>query len=75
VIFDQSVINQATEVGASYIALHHRLARAGLVEKAKQAGLQVAVWTVDDPAWIARAESIGIDALITNDPAAMLAHR
>jgi len=75
VIFDQSMINQATAVGASYIALHHRLARAGLVEKAKYAGLQVAVWTVDDPAWIARAESIGIDALITNDPAAMLAHR
>lgn len=75
VIFDQSVIAQATAVGASYLALHHRLAREGLVHKAKMANLQVAVWTVDDPAWVARAESIGIDALITNDPAAMLAHR
>ena len=75
VLWDQSVVAQATAIDASYLALHHRLAREGLVEKAKLAGLQVAVWTVDDPAWVARAQSIGIDALITNDPAAMLGHR
>jgi glycerophosphoryl diester phosphodiesterase len=45
------------------------------VQKAKLAGLHVAVWTVDDPSWIERARAIGIDALITNDPAAMLARR
>ena len=54
------------------VALHHRLARKALVEKSKQAGLHVAVWTVDDPIWIERARAIGIDALITNDPARML---
>jgi glycerophosphoryl diester phosphodiesterase len=52
--------------------LHHRLARKALVEKSKQAGLHVAVWTVDDPIWIERAREMGIDALITNDPARML---
>ena len=40
-----------------------------LIEKAKDAGMHVAVWTVDDPAWIERARTLGIDALITNDPA------
>lgn len=75
VLLDQSVITQATAVGAAYLALHHRLARQSLVEKAKLAGLRVAVWTVDDPAWIERARVMGIEALITNDPAAMLAHR
>jgi glycerophosphoryl diester phosphodiesterase len=69
---DQSVITRANETGAMAVALHHRLARKGLVEKAKQAGLHVAVWTVDDPIWIDRCRSIGIDALITNDPARML---
>ena len=69
---DQSVITRATEIGAMAVALHHRLARKNLVEKAKQAGLHVAVWTVDDPIWIDRARAIGIDALITNDPARML---
>jgi glycerophosphoryl diester phosphodiesterase len=75
VFLDQSIINQATGVGAGAVALHHRLARKTLVQKAKLAGLHVAVWTVDDPSWIERARAIGIDALITNDPAAMLARR
>lgn len=72
---EQGVIEKALAIEASALALHHRLAREPLVQKAKDAGLHVAVWTVDDPAWIDRAKSTGIDALITNDPAAMLAHR
>jgi len=69
---DQSIVERATEIGAMAVALHHRLGRKGLVGKSKQAGLHVAVWTVDDPIWIDRARSIGIDALITNDPARMI---
>src|SRR5215211_1270267 len=72
VLSDLRIINQAKDVGAAALALHHRLAREGLVRKAKEAGLHVAVWTVDDPAWVERAQAIGIDALITNDPARML---
>ena len=75
VVSDQWLINRATALKASALALHHRLARHSLVQKAKDAGLAVAVWTVDDPAWIERARSMTIDALITNDPAAMLSHR
>ena len=75
VFSDQRIIKQATDVGAVALALHHRLAREGLVQAAKLAGLRVAVWTVDDPSWIERARAIGIDALITNNPAAMLARR
>ena len=75
VLSDQSIITQATAVGASYLALHYRLARKGVVEKARLAGLEVALWTVDDPAWIERARAMGIEALITNDPAAMLTDR
>ena len=75
VLSDQRIINQAKNIGAAALALHHRLARESLVQKAKAAGLHVAVWTVDDPTWIERARAVGIDALITNDPAAMLAHR
>ena len=75
VLRDRKVIERAKAVSASYLALHHRLARQSLVEQAKLAGLKVALWTVDDPAWIERARAMGIEALITNDPAAMLAHR
>jgi len=72
VLSDQSIINKATDVGAVALALHHRLARRSLVEKAKHAGMHVAVWTVDDPSWIDRARTLGIDALITNDPARLI---
>ena len=65
----------ALAAGADEVALHHTLAGVGLVEKAKRAGLEVVVWTVDDPAWISRAHSLGIKALIANDPGAMLRHR
>jgi glycerophosphoryl diester phosphodiesterase len=72
VFIDQSIVTRATEIGAMAVALHHRLARKNLVGKSKQAGLHVAVWTVDDPIWLDRARAIGIDAIITNDPARML---
>ena len=72
VFIDQSIVARAIEIGAMAVALHHRLARKNLVGKSKEAGLHVAVWTVDDPIWLDRARAIGIDAIITNDPARML---
>ena len=65
-------MERALAVGASVLALHHRLAKAPLMEQAVLAGLTVVVWTVDDPAWIARARELGVEALITNDPAMMI---
>jgi glycerophosphoryl diester phosphodiesterase len=69
VLSDQGIINKAADVGAVALALHHRLARRSLIEKAKAAGMHVAVWTVDDPTWLERARTLSIDALITNNPA------
>ena len=74
-LMDQRIIDHAIAVQASELALNYRLARKRLVQKAKLAGLRVVVWTVDDPKWIERARALGVEALITNDPAAMLAHR
>ncbi|HEY6231515.1 MAG TPA: glycerophosphodiester phosphodiesterase family protein [Pyrinomonadaceae bacterium] len=71
----QRMIAAALETGAHEIALHHSLASARGVEKAKRAGMEVVVWTVDDPAWIETARALGIKALIANNPAAMLCHR
>ncbi len=70
-----TTIDAAIAVSADEIALHHTLAGPRVIEKAKQAGLEVVVWTVDDPRWIARAQTLGIKALIANDPAAMLFYR
>ncbi|MBA2339208.1 MAG: hypothetical protein H0V88_02345 [Pyrinomonadaceae bacterium] len=68
-----TMLEEAIACGASEIALHHTLARKRCVEKALQRGLRVAVWTVDESRWIKRAAALGINALITNDPAKMRA--
>jgi glycerophosphoryl diester phosphodiesterase len=69
------MIDLALEHRADEIALHYTLVAPRVVEKAKQAGLGVVVWTVDDSKWIARARSLGIKALIANNPAVMVLSR
>ncbi len=69
------LIRLAGECGADEIALHRTLANRHLVEKARQAGFEVVVWTVDDAKWIQRAVSLGIKALIANDPAPLVRAR
>lgn len=66
------LVNLAKAYQADEIALHHSLASRQVIEKAKQSALGVVVWTVDNPEWIKRARLLGIAALITNNPAAML---
>lgn len=69
------MIDLARQCGADEIALHHTLANPRVIEKAKEEGLEIVVWTVDDPKWILHARSLGIKALIANNPALMVHHR
>lgn len=50
---------------------HPGLERA-LVETLHKAGLQVAVWTVDDPSVARTARALGVDVLMTNKPGELL---
>ena len=43
------------------------------VERVHRAGQQMHVWTVDDPADVALCADLGVDAIITNRPGAVLA--
>lgn len=63
------MIERALECGADEISLHRTLVRAHLVDHALKVGMRVVVWTVDDSRWAERARSLGLHALITNDPA------
>ncbi len=66
------MIDLALEQRANEIALHHSLCSARVVQKAEEFGLPVVVWTVDDVNWIKQGQSLGLKALITNNPAAMI---
>ena len=69
------ILKRARAIGADGIALHHRLCDARLVDDANRAGFKIAVWTVDDPAWVKRAKEMDVHAVITNDPSALIAAR
>src|SRR4029077_10438579 len=42
------MVDAALAIAAEEVALHHTLAAKRVVEKARQAGLEVVIWTVED---------------------------
>jgi glycerophosphoryl diester phosphodiesterase len=62
-------------VAHGHVALHPNQAfvTPELVEAAHAAGVAVTTWTCDDPERLRWLASIGVDAVIANDPAAALA--
>ena len=65
----------AHEFGARQISLHHSLITRKLTSLAADARMPVTIWTTDNPKWIKRCQKLGIRAVITNDPAKMIATR
>jgi glycerophosphoryl diester phosphodiesterase len=66
------LINRATEAGADEVALHHTLATRRVVAQLTEHGYPVVIWTADNPAGVARAQTYGIHAIITNNPKKLL---
>ncbi len=67
------IVAMAREFGARQISLHRSLVTRKLVSHAATAQMPVTIWTADNPKWIARCRKLAIGALITNDPAKLLA--
>lgn len=67
-----ALIREAVDCGADEILLHRLIATRRLVGLAAEKELRSVVWTVDDPKWLGRAGRLGIHALITNNPAAIM---
>ena len=69
------IIAMARQFGAHQISIHHSLVTQTLAEQATEAEMPITIWTADDPKWVTRCQKLGIRALITNDPAKLLAAR
>ena len=54
--------------GLGWLNLHHAAADAALVRKAHEAGLQVTVWTMNDPARWAEFAAMGADVVCSDAP-------
>ena len=58
----------AAACGANALHPDYTMLSAETMREAKRAGLQVNVWTVDDPADMLRMRDMGVDVLMTNRP-------
>lgn len=61
-------IKVATHHGCSLLALNWTLCSPERLLKAQKAGLQVSVWTVNEPALMRRLADFGADSIITDFP-------
>jgi len=66
------LIERAAAHGHVAIHPHHVFVTPDLVAGAHDAGLAVNTWTCDDPDRIVWLAGLGVDALVTNDPALAL---
>ncbi len=65
----------ARDSGADQISVHFSLATKKLMEKAEKLNMPVTIWTADNPLWLQRAIERKITAIITNNPARLLAKK
>ena len=70
----RKMISDALECRAEELLLHHLIAKPRILSQALKANLTSVVWTVDDAVWVTRARENGIHALMTNNPAKLLAN-
>jgi len=72
---EKRLVNIAHDLGAEMVSVHFSLATRKLMKKAAKKNLSVTIWTADNPRWVKRAFDLGLFAVITNNPAALLAKR
>ena len=61
-------MRQAARLGAGFVAPHHSLVDRAFVGAAREAGLPVSVWTVDDAPRMRALMDLGVQGLTTNRP-------
>jgi glycerophosphoryl diester phosphodiesterase len=64
----------ARQAGADIVAPYHRLISARRVRAAHAAGLEVITWTANHPRQWKRLIAAQVDAIITDDPGALIAY-
>lgn len=67
--WDDETRDAARRLGVRGVCLHHAAATASALAELRGAGLDVVVWTVDDPARLRELLAAGVRAVITNHPA------
>lgn len=66
--FPKAIGKRAAELGLSSVWAYHHVVTPNAVEAARDAGVQLMAWTIDDAARLAELSVLGVDGLVSNDP-------
>lgn len=69
------LLDMEEDASADEVSVHYTIATRKVADEAARRGLDLVIWTVDHPRWIRRGIELGVKAIITNDPAKMMARR
>ena len=69
------MIALARAFGANEISPYSSLVTPKLAKIADDVGMPVNIWTCDNVKWVERANKLGVNAVMTNDPAKLLSYR
>lgn len=67
-------IRRCTALGCHWLIAHYGLVDTRLVARARQRGLKISVWTVNDLREAERLAALGVDSIITDFPTSFAAH-
>lgn len=70
---EKRLVNIAHDLGADMLSVHFSLATKKLMKKAEKKNLPVTIWTANHERWVKRAVNLNLFAVITNNPARLLA--
>ncbi len=70
---DRDFVTVAKEAGAAIVSPHYSLVTPAKTQAAHHAGIQIVAWTANTPADWERLVNAGVDAIISDDPAALIA--
>ena len=70
-----NLLEKAEKCLADEISIHCSLATESFIQKAEKQGFPVTIWTANNSVWVKRSVDLGINAIITNNPAKLLAKK
>lgn len=70
--YKKILLEKAERCLADELSIHLSLATRGFIQKASRDNFLITIWTINNVVWVKRAADLGINAIITNNPAKLL---
>lgn len=67
-LLSAKAIGNLARLDVDFLAVNMGMATPRFIRRARSAGKQVFVWTVNDPVSMSRMMSLGVDGIITDEP-------